>query len=783
MTTASQTTVKKSTEDCPIALSDAINDYFAPGHLSMRRRDGVLGLAERWFWETDGDLRLVYLSADASDLADGALDRSRESTLRDWLSNGNPSESGRRALAAIDDNIPFDLVVRRGPSGAGRRKIRLAGVPIFDRQGRFSGYRGIGEEIQDGRNITRPTAGYDELTLADAIESHPVGFTLYDADDRITFWNSAFIALYPGIGDLLSGGAHFEDITRALYKLSTATDAQAEIDCFIDLTRGRPSGQPATMEINLKSGRWILLNSQRTASGGTVCLHTDITERKKAEESLAQSEHRFAMAFQFNPGMTAIAEIENGTLLAVNDNWLKTFGWSREEVIGKSVAELGVWADPVEREQFIEELRIRGKVRDFQSRHCTKTGKTLDVLVAGETIQLEGKPRLLIAGHDISERKRIEDALKQSEARLSGVLDVTPEAVIILDDSLHITSFNGGAERTFGYGAAEVLGSTVDFLIPRHTRGPHSSHMDDFVSSGEQSRNMGGRGRISGQRKDGVEFPAEASITRLEADGEKLFVVLLRDVTEQYEAEQALRAAKEEAEFSNRAKSEFLANMSHELRTPLNAILGFSQVIRDGALGPAGNGKYTGYAQDIYDSGKHLLEIIGDILDLSKIDAGQARADNEDIDLPRLLDSCVTLVRKRAETADVTLTVDYGEALPLLHADRRRIKQIAINLLSNAIKFTPRGGNVRLAAKLSAENELLMTVADTGIGMRQEDIPRIFEPFHQIEDSLTRKHEGTGLGLPLAKKLCELHDASIGIETAPGRGTKVRVRFPATRTI
>lgn len=741
-----------------------------------------MGLADRWFWETDKDLILVYVSGNARAATGMAPNRMPEVTLRELLSACKPPESGWRALAAMNDRTPFDEVFRHGPPDAGRHNIRLAGVPVFDGRGEFSGYRGMGAAVQDGKTGPLPPISNEKM-LADAIESQPIGFTLYDDSDRLVFWNSAFITLYPGIGDLLSHEVRFDEITRALFEYGVVADAQAATNCFTDLARSRRSGRQTAVELNLRDGRWILLNSQQTTSGGTICLHTDITERKRAEESLAQSEHRFAMAFQFNPGMTAIAEIDDGTLIAVNENWLKTFGWSQDEVIGKTVAELGIWTDPAERAEFIEKLRSDGKVRDFQSRHCTRTGEALDVIVEGETIQFDGKPRLLIAGHDISERKRTEDALRQSEARLSGVLSVTPEAVIILNDSLHITSFNGGAERTFGYNAAEALGVSIDFLVPEAMRAAHGGHMASFVSSGEKSHSMGLRSRISGQRKDGAQFPAEASITRLEAGGEKLFVVLLRDVSEQYEAEQALRAAKEEAEFSNRAKSEFLANMSHELRTPLNAILGFSQVIRDGALGPAENGKYTGYAEDIFDSGKHLLEIIGDILDLSKVDAGHARIDEEDIDMPEILDNCITLVRERASAAGVTLTTNYGGPLPLLRADRRRVKQIAINLLSNAIKFTLVGGSVLLAAELGKKGEFLLTVTDTGIGMKPEDIPLIFEPFHQIEHSLTRGHEGTGLGLPLAKKLCELHDASINVESAPGRGTTVRVRFPPVRTV
>ena len=757
-----------------------IKDGFA--RLLQERYDDIAGLLDQCIWETDRELRFIYLSENTPALAGLPRDRLLATTLRDMLSTGEPPQCAPRAGAALNIHAPFDEVIQYGSPAANLHSIRLAGVPVVDDRGVFSGYRGVGKVITDEETRSFGSTSQYRL-LTDAIESQSAGLTIYDRDDRLIFWNSAYVALCPGIEEIISPGMHFDEAAHALHKHSVMPDVNGNNSDFVEMARRHHRGQQAPMELSLRDGRWILVDSQRTASGGAICLHTDITERKEAEISLAQLEHRFALAFQFNPGMTAITEIENGNLIAVNNKWLNAFGWSQEEVIGGSVLELDIWTHPDERAQFIEKLRSEGRVLDFQAQHCTRAGEVLDVLIAGETIELEGKPHLLICSQDISERKRINDTLKQSEARFSEILKIIPEAVIILDHSLRIMSFNGGAERTFGYDEAEALGKPVDFLIPEHLRKSHDKLVKGFVSSGERSHGMGQRGRICGLRKDGAEFPAEASISRLQLGGETLFAVLLLDVTAQYEAEQALHAAKEEAEFSSRAKSEFLANMSHELRTPLNAIMGFSQVIRDNTLGPAGNGKYRGYAQDIYNSGKHLLEIIGDILDLAKIDDGHARIDDEEIDVRHVLDSCVKLMRGSAESAGVILTADYREPQPLLRADSRRVTQIVINLLSNAIKFTPAGGSVLLTAGLGEKSEFLLTVADTGIGMKPEDIPLVFELFHQVEHSLTRKREGTGLGLPLAKKLCELHNASIDIESAPNRGTTVRIGFPPTRTV
>ena len=248
------------------------------------------------------------------------------------------------------------------------------------------------------------------------------------------------------------------------------------------------------------------------------------------------------------------------------------------------------------------------------------------------------------------------------------------------------------------------------------------------------------------------------------------------------EAVAAAQGACAQAEEANRAKSEFLANMSHELRTPLNAVIGFSALIDRQIKGPIGHEAYRGYARDISRSGEHLLGIINDILDLSKVEAGKLELHEEQIDLASVFRSCARLVEPKAREAGLALSIQAPHTLPLLLADETRVKQIVINLLSNAVKFTPRGGRVSLSARLAAD-AIEIVVADTGIGMTPEQIPVALESFRQIESSQSRKFQGTGLGLPLAKKLAELHGGSIDVESAPGLGTTVTVRLPASRIV
>jgi PAS domain S-box-containing protein len=259
-----------------------------------------------------------------------------------------------------------------------------------------------------------------------------------------------------------------------------------------------------------------------------------------------------------------------------------------------------------------------------------------------------------------------------------------------------------------------------------------------------------------------------------------LLLVVGRDVTERRQEEEEMRKSKLDADFANRTKSEFLANMSHELRTPLNAIIGFSEVIKDQVFGPVGTSRYVDYSRDIWASGHHLLQIINDLLDLSKVEAGKLELHETLVSLTRLLDDSLRLVRQRAASAGIATEVTVEEGITSIWADERVLKQIMLNLLTNSIKFTPRGGRITTMVRIKS-GEVEIGVSDTGIGMTAAEIEAALKPFGQIDSPLARQHKGTGLGLPLARSLVELHGGRLTVQSRSGEGTTVTAILPATR--
>jgi len=365
----------------------------------------------------------------------------------------------------------------------------------------------------------------------------------------------------------------------------------------------------------------------------------------------------------------------------------------------------------------------------------------------------------------------------ESEERYRTIVTATPELVLI--------GRNGLVDYVNGSGTAMLGAQSADFVLARPIASLLGADTAESVRDGVLACLATGgpvsRCEVWLSRFDDTSFCAELTGVPLPSGADRMVLLMARDISDHRRSETSLREAKEQAELANRTKSQFLANMSHELRTPLNAIIGFSEIIADDAFGPEGLPMYAEYARDIRDSGRHLLNVINDILDYSKIDSGKMELSDDINDIGEIISASIRVVIGRAESAGVQVRQSVHESLPPLVADAQKLKQILLNVLSNAVKFTESGGSVTVSAGLADDGGVDIQVVDTGIGMSEAEIALAFQPFAQVESTLNRKYEGTGLGLPITKSLTELHGGRLDIDSTPDVGTRVTVHLPASR--
>jgi PAS domain S-box-containing protein len=371
--------------------------------------------------------------------------------------------------------------------------------------------------------------------------------------------------------------------------------------------------------------------------------------------------------------------------------------------------------------------------------------------------------------------------LAQRNAVLASTVASVTSGIVICDavaPDQPIVFANAAFTRITGYGVAEAMGRNCRFLQGRDTDKDTVERIRRAVLSGRAIT-----ATIRNYRKDGKTFWNEINISPLRDESGKLihFVGILQDVTNRIRTEENLREAKNQAEVASRAKSDFVASVSHELRTPLNAILGFSEVMQLGIFGPLGAPQYEVYAKDIHVSGRLLLDIINDILDISKIEAGRMELFPEAVAANEAFEYCLRLVSGRAQQSGVALRSEIAADLPKLWVDPRAIRQILNNLLTNAVKFTPKDGTVTLSARRPSADSIEVEVADTGIGIAAKDIPKVLEPFGQADNALSRRQQGTGLGLPIVKALVEMSGGTFALESESGRGTTITVRLPVAK--
>ncbi len=379
--------------------------------------------------------------------------------------------------------------------------------------------------------------------------------------------------------------------------------------------------------------------------------------------------------------------------------------------------------------------------------------------------------------------KATETSLRRVEGEnheLRAILDTATDGVLVLDRAGRVLSANRSAEALFGYDAADFTEITLGDLFAPESRRSVLDYLERLARGAAAGILEPGREAIGRVRQGGL-VPIYLTIGRIE-DGEKLCAVL-RDITAWKRTEEELINARQQAERASTAKSEFLAKISHEIRTPLNAIIGFSEVMMDERFGAIENERYRQYLKDIHASGGHLISLLNDLLDLSKIEAGKLELTFVSVNLNDLVQQCVAIMQEEANKERVIIRTSLPANLPPIVADARSVRQIALNLLSNSIKFTGAGGQVIVSTAINDDNEVVLRVRDTGVGMSEKELQTALEPFRQLATSARWGSSGTGLGLPITKALSEANHARFRITSQVADGTLVEVAFPATRML
>lgn len=382
----------------------------------------------------------------------------------------------------------------------------------------------------------------------------------------------------------------------------------------------------------------------------------------------------------------------------------------------------------------------------------------------------------------VLEREQANEALRRSEAQLKGIIGSATDAIITIDEAQRITLFNRGAETVFRCSAAEAIGQPLERFVPHRSRGVHSQYIAAFGETGVSTRAMGQQREFLALRADETEFPMEAQISQVTVGGEKLFTVILRDISERKQAEvererllRSERAARAVAEAANRAKDAFLATISHELRTPLSPILCWSRMLREGAL----DGSQSCQALEAIErNARAQARLIEDLLDVSRIVSGKLRLDVCPVEVQPVIQAAIEVVRPAADAKNIRLQAVLDTASATVSGDPQRLQQVVWNLLSNAIKFTPKGGRVQVVLE-RVNSHVEIAVVDNGPGISPEFLPRVFERFQQADNTDTREHGGLGLGLAIVRHIVELHGGNVRVESpGPGRGAVFTVTLP-----
>jgi PAS domain S-box-containing protein len=590
-------------------------------------------------------------------------------------------------------------------------------------------------------------------------------------------------------GKVLFASADFADLSELLAGLSgpvSPLSPAALAEIIAEIKAGAAS---VVREISLAPEHHVNWRARYAGLYDADGRLTSISGSFNEVSDLAATRHQLHVAQERLDDITRLASDwvwETDTTLAltfVSSRVCEVLGFQPVELIGRSFLDVANFTatdiesadfplDPIFRKPFRDAAVIMAH-RDGSQRLFQVSALPVFAALSGDFLGFRGTAR------DVTEQAEASERAVQSQTQLTQAIESISEGFALFDPNDRLVLCNSKFRMSFARVADRIVAGThfAEFIRALVDAG-------EVVPDGEGETWLANRLELRKEPRASFELKLndgrwiKVSDHRT-ADGS--MVGIRTDITDLKTREEALFAAKEAAEIASRSKSDFLANISHELRTPLNAIIGFSEIMREELFGPLGSAQYREYIGDVFDSAQHLLQLINDILDIAKAEAGKLELAEDEITIKNIVDSAMRIIHERAHRGKIAIRTQLPADLPPLYADERKLKQILLNLLTNAVKFTPPDGTIEIAGRLAENGDFLLSVADSGIGIAADDIAIALAPFGQVDSKLARKYDGTGLGLPLSSAMAKLHGGEMSIESVVGEGTTVTVRLPASR--
>ena len=736
----------------------------------VKRREerfaGLLAVAADWYWETDAHLRFTHLSEQASGGSGLALDQRLGKApweIEDFGLDADGMDSHR---ADLESRIPFnDLLLRRRSPEGSLRWLTVSGRPRFDTRGVFVGYWGVGRDItaEHEAELARQDT---EARYRELFNRSPSALVLH-RDVRVLDANVAALALFgawtpeeligrPLLDFYEEGDGSRELAARRAARLATLPVGEATPPQQFGLRT--TAGRRLTVQVTS-------VNIEAEGGPAILSIYRDETERLRAELARERSEALLSHVVATSPDLITLTDITTGRYVMVNDAFVALSGWTREEAIGRTSLELGVWGRAETRDRFVGLVREQGEVRNMAVEFCDRMGREFSLLVSAARFGMEGREYLVLNGRDVtrSERERLEREAILSNASIGIAL--TRDRCFQLVNPKFAQMFGWPADELVGQPGAVTSVDEAEYEELGGLIGPRLARGEAV----EFERTM--------KRRDGSTFLCRLLARPIDpndpAQGATIWIA--EDVTDRRAVQEALARARDEAEAASRAKSAFLANTSHEIRTPLNGLVGLARLARQPGLDEA---RRSQYLTQIDESARALSGVISDILDLSKIEAGKLRLEQAEFDLHALLESIEHGYAALAEARALSLSMHVGSGVPRrVRGDALRVRQILSNYLSNALKFTETGA-VRVHVRTAAGASVRFEVEDTGPGIAPLVQARLFMPFTQADDSTTRRYGGTGLGLSICRELAHLMGGEVGLDSEPGRGSRFWAELP-----